>query len=154
MSSSLQSIDFYQLLGGQLDELASQLVEKCRAAGKRVVIYNAPSSSQSQSEQLWTIRDLSFLAHGIDTDEGQEFAPIWISSDVSQNQIKAEFAILKDGMVPSDLEQFERILVIFDGRDEQALLVARAQWKDFSSSYQDKCRYFAKTEEGRWQQKQ
>ena len=93
MSSSLQSIDFYQLLGGQLDDLATQLVEKCRAAGKRVIIYNAPSSSQSQSEQLWTIRDLSFLAHGIDTDEGQEFAPIWISSDVSQNQIKADFAI-------------------------------------------------------------
>ena len=154
MANSLQNIDFYQLLGGQLDELATQLVEKCRAAGKNVIIYNAPSSSQSQSEHLWTIRDLSFLAHGIDTDEGQEFAPIWISSDVSQNQIKAEFAILKDGMVPEDLDQFERILVIFDGRDEQALATARQQWKDWSSIYQDKCRYFAKTEEGRWQQKQ
>ena len=154
MSGSLQNIDFYQLLGGQLDELATQLVEKCRAAGKRVMIYNATTSSQSQSEHLWTVRDLSFLAHGIDTDEGQEFAPIWISSDATQNQIKAEFAILKDGIVPSDIEQFERILVLFDGRDEPSLARARQQWKDWSSHYQGKCRYFAKTEEGRWQQKQ
>ena len=154
MSGSLQNIDFYQLLGGQLDELATQLVEKCRAAGKRVMIYNTSSSSQSQSEHLWTVRDLSFLAHGIDTDEGQEFAPIWISSDETQNQIQAEFAILKDGVVPSDIEQFERILVLFDGRDEQALSHARQKWKDWSSQYDGKCRYFAKTEEGRWQQKQ
>ena len=154
MSSSLQNIDFYQLLGGQLDELATQLVEKCRAAGKTVMIYNAASSSQSQSEHLWTVRDLSFLAHGIDSDEGQEFAPIWISSDVEKNQIEAEFAILKDGLVPSDIEQFERVLVLFDGRDEQALQTARRQWKSWSSQYQGKCRYFAKTEEGRWQQKQ
>jgi len=56
--------------------------------------------------------------------------------------------------VPSDIEQFERVLVIFDGRHEQALQTARRQWKSWSSQYQGKCRYFAKTEEGRWQQKQ
>lgn len=153
MGDKLQSIDFYQLAGDQIDELAAQLADKCHATGKKLVIYAAKEQCQSISRALWVLRDLSFLAHGIDGDDGAEFADIWICSNTDDNPISADFAMTMSSVTLPDMTVFERIFVLFNGKDQDMLQLARDQWKSYSQSYQGRCRYFAKTDEGRWEQK-
>ncbi len=151
--ASLAHIDFYQLLGGEVEELAAQLIEKCRAASKKAILYTTKDATDAASRAIWTVKDLSFYAHGIDNGEGHDIAPIWISSDVSQNQIEAEFALVTNSLSLPDYDAFERVFILFDGRDAAALDDARKQWKTLSEQFAGKCRYFAKTDDGKWQQK-
>ena len=153
MTNRLQHIDFYQLAGGEVSELAAQLTEKSQSVGKKVIIHAPKAECQSVSRALWVLRDLSFLAHGIDGDDGSEFADIWISSDNSKNQISAEFAILLSGQLVSDITAYERCFILFNGKDELSLQQARAQWKNLSAAHKGHCRYFAKTDDGKWEQK-
>lgn len=153
MAGRLQHIDFYQLAGGEVSELAAQLTEKAQSVGKKTIIHAPKSETQNVSRALWVLRDLSFLAHGIDGDDGAEFAAIWVSSDSNENQISAEFAILLFGQSVPDMTAYERCFILFNGKDEAALQEARSQWKSLSSQYQGLCRYFAKTDEGKWEQK-
>ena len=153
MTGRLQHIDFYQLAGDELDVLAAQLCDKSLAVGKKIIIYCDKEMAASVSRALWVIRDLSFLAHGTDQDEGAEFASIWISTDLSKNQIEAEFAITLSGELVPDITSFERLFILFNGKDEASLTTARAHWKENASAHAGHCRYFAKTDDGNWEQK-
>ena len=153
MGQALEFIDFYQLAGDETAELAAQLAEKCIGASKKVVIHAPKEACEPLSRALWVLRDFSFLAHGIDGADGSDYADIWISSDVEKNQISAEYAILLSGRVPDDITAYERCFIIFNGKDETSLQTARAQWKQMGQSYQGCCRYFAKRDDGRWEQK-
>ena len=153
MADKLQHVDFYQLASDETGALAAQLSEKAAAIAKKVVIHAPKEACQNISRDLWTLRDLSFLAHGIDGDDGAEFADIWISSDGDKNQIEAEFAILMAGQGVRDMTAYERCFIIFNGKDEEELAHARGQWKALSADFKGRCRYFAKNDEGKWEQK-
>ena len=153
MTNKLQHIDFYQLTSSDTAELAAQLAEKCHAAAKKTVIHCNKEQCQSVSRALWVLRDLSFLAHGIDDDDGKDYATIWISSALDHNQIDADYAILLEGRELPKMAEFERIFIIFNGKDEAELSQARGQWKALSGQFTGHCRYFAKTETGGWAQK-
>lgn len=133
--------------------LAAQLADKCVSSGKKLVIYCPKETAASVSRALWVLQDQSFLAHGIDHQEGAEFADIWICTDLSANPIDADYAMPLSGMTLPDMSRFERYFILFNGKDEGALMQARQQWKDYSKDYQGHCRYFAKSEEGRWELK-
>ena len=152
MPQKLQHIDFYQLTDANTAELAAQLADKCHVVAKKTVIHSSKDHCQSVSRALWVLRDLSFLAHGIDDDDGKDYASIWISSKLDQNQIDADYAILLEGREVPNMADFERIFIIFNGRDESALQQARGQWKALSGQFAGHCRYFAKTETGGWAQ--
>ena len=49
------------------------------------------------------------------------------TGEANPNDAQALFLI--DGAAPIDLGPFERCIVLFDGRDEEALAGARALWK-------------------------
>lgn len=153
MLDRLQFIDFYQLASDQTDELAAQLAEKCHTTGKKLVIYAPKQLCEAISRALWVLRDLSFLAHGIDGGDGAEFAKIWICSKTEENPIAAEFAMTVAAIELPDMARFERVFVLFNGKDEQMLQTAREQWKSYTHMFQGRCRYFAKTDDGRWEQK-
>ena len=153
MTSKLKYIDFYQQAGDDVPQLAAQLADKCVSSGKKLVIYCAEEQASAISRALWVLQDQSFLAHGIDHQDGAEFADIWISTDVSLNPIDAEYAMPLSGLTLPDMSQFERHFILFNGKDDIALSNAREKWKDFAQDYKGHCRYFAKSEEGRWEPK-
>ena len=153
MADRLDYIAFYQLASDETGELAAQLAEKCHSISKKVIIHAPKDECQSVSRALWVLRDLSFLAHGIDGEEGAEFADIWISSDEAKNQIEADYAILLSGRQVPEMTAYERCFIIFNGKDDAELMQARAQWKAMVQSYKGRCRYFAKSETGKWEQK-
>lgn len=153
MADKPDSIDFYLLPDGGITKLAGQLVEKSNAAGKKAVIYCDAAQAEAQSTHLWCMHDLSFYAHGTDDEEGAEFATIWLSTKSDKNQIQAEYAICTSWQNLPDPNNFERLFFVFEGTDEAAMTAARDKWRTWSDAYQGKCRYFAKTEQGGWQQK-
>lgn len=150
MTDKLKHIDFYQQAGDEVAKLAAQLADKSVSVGKKLMIYATREQASEVSRALWVLQDQSFLAHGIDQQDGAEFADIWISTDVSANPINAEFAMPLSGISLPDMRAFERHFILFNGKDDEALATARAQWKAFSQDYKGHCRYFAKTEEGGW----
>lgn len=144
---------FYHLHRQPLERVLPTLLEKSLARGWRVIV-QSPSDERIEAldAHLWTYNDFSFLPHG--TAKGGDAAeqPILLTVD-SDNRNGAQVRFLIDGApLPEDAEAYERIVLIFDGEDEEAVAAARAQWTD------SKARGFATTywqpdEQGRWVKK-
>ncbi|MGC6530063.1 MAG: DNA polymerase III subunit chi [Candidatus Puniceispirillaceae bacterium] len=153
MTNRPNHIDFYQFAGDAVSELVAQLSEKSVEVGKKIIIHAPEEGAQAISRALWVLHDASFLAHGIDDEDGAEFASVWITTKPDQNQIDADFALCVSGCSLPDMGAFERVFIVFNGKDEDALQTARSQWKAYSAAHEGKCRYFAKSDEGSWVQK-
>ncbi|HVK81271.1 MAG TPA: DNA polymerase III subunit chi, partial [Verrucomicrobiae bacterium] len=54
--------------------------------------------------------------------------PVWLTSE-GGNPNGAQVLFLLDGAEPGDISGFERACLMFDGRDEAALELARSRWK-------------------------
>lgn len=77
---------------------------------------------------LWIYRDDSFLPHGTDAGEFAAEQPILIvAGDGNQNGATVRFLV--DGAEPPPLSDYERVVFMFDGYDQQQLESARGQWK-------------------------
>lgn len=128
--------DFYHLQKTPLDQALPKLMEKAYATGKRIkILVGNEERVDFINSLLWTYNEESFLPHGTPKDGFVEQQPIFISSD-EENENNATILTLIDGARPSalSLEQYERVLNIFDGCDEFSLNNARNYWKEIKNS--------------------
>jgi DNA polymerase-3 subunit chi len=73
------------------------------------------------------------------------------ANDGNPNNAQVRFLI--DGApMPSEVADYERIVLVFDGEDEDAVAKARAQWTD-AKAHGLAATYWQPDESGRWQQK-
>jgi DNA polymerase-3 subunit chi len=118
---------FYHLERASLEQVLPELLEKTLSRGWRARVRAAdPQRLEALDASLWTYRDDSFLPHGVIGEPFAERQPILLGNG-SDNPNGAQALFLLDGD-PGDLSGFERCVVIFDGRNETALLEARALW--------------------------
>jgi DNA polymerase-3 subunit chi len=82
---------------------------------------------------LWTWRDDSFLPHGLDDEPMADRQPVLLT-DKLDNPNGGQALFLLDGAEPGDLSAFERCILLFDGRNEEALRLARGRWKAFKGA--------------------
>ena len=61
----------------------------------------------------------------------------------------AQVLFIVDGAELGEVASFERCLVLFDGRDDAAVALAREQWKAVKASGAD-ASYWRQNEEGTW----
>ena len=81
---------------------------------------------------LWTYRDDAWLPHGLSGAGHEARQPVLLSArPVKSNEPKA--LVLLDGAETADLDGVERVMVVFDGRDDAALARARAYWRACSA---------------------
>jgi DNA polymerase-3 subunit chi len=124
---------FYHLERSRLEQVLPELLEKTLARGWRASVRSTNSDRIGQFDDwLWSYRDDSFLAHGL---EGEPFAdrqPILLGQG-SDNPNGAKALFLVDGAEAGDLAGFERCVMIFDGQDEDSVARARAQWTKLRS---------------------
>lgn len=128
----MNRIDFYHLQRTPLEEVLPKLCEKAYATGKHIKILSGTLERvEFINSLLWTYSEESFLPHGSKRDGFIDEQPIFISAEET-NENNAKLLILVDGAQPeiSVLEEYERILNIFDGNDETALNNARTYWKE------------------------
>src|SRR6202012_281941 len=89
------------------------------------------SSSTDRLEHLdgwlWGYRDESFLPHGLaaEPNAARQLVLLTTSND-NLNGAKALFLI--DGAEPGELVGYPRALILFDGKDDGQLKLARQQW--------------------------
>lgn len=127
MSNQPCEIWFYHLERSGLEQVLPELLEKTLARGWRALVRGeTPDLLARLDEQLWTYRDDAFLPHGQSAEPFADLQPVLISADgANLNGAQVLFVIEGD---PGDLTGYERCVMIFDGRSEEAVAGARGVW--------------------------
>jgi DNA polymerase-3 subunit chi len=149
----MTEILFYQLQSQRLEQVLPSLLEKSLERGWRAVVQGASDERiEALDAHLWTYREDSFLPHGTARQEEASAQPILLTVEDS-NPNAANIRFLIDGVaIPRDISAYQRIVLIFDGDDSEALAVARMRWREVKAAgYQ--ATYWQADENGRWQRK-
>jgi DNA polymerase-3 subunit chi len=142
---------FYHLQRRPLDRVLPALLEKSLERGWRVVVQAASEERiEALDAQLWTFRDDGFLPHGTWRETDAREQPILLTFN-TDNPNGATVRFLIDGApVPADAEVYQRIVLIFDGDDPDAVAAARERWREGKAKGFD-VTYWQTDAEGRWQ---
>ena len=146
---------FYHLQNMSLENVLPPLLEKSLERGWRVVVQ---STSQERAEaldaHLWTYRDDSFLPHAT--------ARAGDCARTSRSSCRQRRAIRTAPMSASwsttlrcrrTADSYERVVLVFNGEDDEALAAARQAWKDCKSRGFE-VTYWQPDERGRWQRRE
>lgn len=143
---------FYQLRRQTLDSVLPPLLERCLERGWRAVVQTSSNErAEALDAHLWTYRDDSFLPHGLDTGDQAAEQPILLTAETG-NPNDAEIRFLVDGAAPGEIEPYQRVVVVFDGGDDEALTAARSWWKSVSADGHD-VSFWEQNEAGRWEKR-
>ena len=144
---------FYHLQRQPLERVLPALVEKSLARGWRVVVQaSSDERVEALDAHLWTYRDDAFLPHGTDREQDPASQPVLLTTR-DHNPNRAEVRFLIDGAdVPADAAGYERIVLLFDGEDPDALAAARERWTQ-AKAQGLATTYWQADEEGRWERK-
>jgi DNA polymerase III subunit chi len=149
----MTEILFYHLQGQKLEGVLPGLLERSLERGWRVVVQAGSGERvEALDAQLWTYRDDSFLPHGTDREMEAAQQPVMLSiSERNPNAANVRFLI--DGAaLPPDAESYQRIVLVFDGDDEDAVAAARAQWSEAKNRGFD-ATYWQPDDSGHWVKK-
>ena len=145
---------FYHLQNMALESVLPPLLEKSLERGWRVVVQ---STSQERTEaldtHLWTYSDDSFLPHATWRDGDAEDQPIILSTEEGNpNRANVRF-LIDNATLPPDCDSYERLVLVFNGDDAEALSAARGTWSDCKARGFE-VTYWQADERGRWQRRQ
>ncbi len=123
----MTAIGFYHLTRTGADQALPKLLGRTLAVGQRAVVRcGTPERLAALDASLWTSSDPDWLPHGSARTGEADLQPIWLTlADEAPNG--ARFLFLLDG-VPANLAAFDRVFDLFDGRDDSAVVAARARW--------------------------
>jgi DNA polymerase III subunit chi len=137
----MTEILFYHLQGQRLEGVLPTLLEKSLQRGWRVIVQGSSEERiEALDAHLWTYRDDGFLPHGTWREPDNAAQPVLLTVHEG-NPNAADVRFLVDGAaVPADAETYQRIVLLFDGEDEEAVAAARAHWteakaKGFEATY-------------------
>lgn len=139
---------FYHLERSELERALPPLLEKCLQRGWRALVRaSTPERLEQLDEAIWTFRDDSFVPHGREGDPARQ--PVWLTLEAG-NPNNAQALFLVDSAEPGDIAMFERACLMFDGRDERALELARSRWKQAREAGVA-ASYWRESASGRWE---
>jgi DNA polymerase III subunit chi len=146
---------FYHLKGQTPEQVLPALLQKSLERGWRVVVQaSSDERVEALDAHLWTWRDDSFLPHGTSRDAEAAQQPIMLTA-TADNPNGATVRFLVDGAEMTDdladaSKGYERIVMLFDGDDPDALEAARARWTKAKTAGAE-VTYWRADENGRWQ---
>ncbi len=126
----MTEINFYHLVRTGLHQALPQLLGRTLAAGERAVVLCGSAEQVADLDvALWLCGDPDWLPHGTAADGDATLQPIWLTTeDAAPNG--ARFLFLLDGARSSHLGAYDRVLDLFDGKDESAVIAARRRWTE------------------------
>lgn len=144
---------FYHLQDVMLENVLPPLLEKSLERGWRVVVQ---STSEERTEaldaHLWTYREDSFLPHANARVTDVEDHPIVLMvEDSNPNRANVRF-LVDNAPLPADSDTYDRVVLLFNGDDTDALAAARQTWTDCKARGFD-VTYWQADERGRWQKR-
>jgi DNA polymerase-3 subunit chi len=144
---------FYHLQRQKLERVLPALLEKSIERGWRVVVQAASEERVAALDaHLWTYRDDSFVPHGTWREAEAREQPILLTvNDDNPNGASVRF-LLEGVPVPPNPEAYQRIVLLFDGDDPEAVEAARMRWSEAKRNGFD-VTYWQPDDAGRWQRK-
>jgi DNA polymerase III subunit chi len=144
---------FYHLQDMTVENVLPPLLEKSIERGWRVIVQ---STSEERAEaldaHLWTYREDSFLPHATWRVADAEDQPIILAvEDGNPNRANVRF-LVDNAPLPADSELYDRVVLLFNGDDADALAAARRSWSDCKARGFD-VTYWQADERGRWQRR-
>ncbi|MEI7804349.1 MAG: DNA polymerase III subunit chi [Hyphomicrobiales bacterium] len=144
---------FYHLQGQKLEGVLPTLLEKSIERGWKAIVQSASEERlDALDAHLWTYRDDGFLPHGTWREPESAMQPVLLTVNEG-NPNGAQVRFLLDGAgVPEDAAAYARIVLLFDGEDEDAVAAARTRWSDAKAKGFE-ATYWQPDEQGRWVKK-
>jgi len=144
---------FYHLQGHSLESVLPTLLERSLDRGWRVVVQGASEERiDALDAHLWTYRDDAFLPHGTWREAEAGLQPVLLTVH-EHNPNAANVRFLIEGVeIPADAASYQRLVLLFDGDDEDALAAARLRWTAAREAGHD-VTYWQRDEQGRWVRK-
>jgi len=145
----MTEVYFYHLQNRTIEATLPSLLERSIERGWRAVVQASEDRVEALDAHLWTFRDDSFLPHGTDKETSAADQPVMLTSGPG-NPNQAAIRFLIDGApLPEDASAYERIAVLFDGDDPDAVAMARERWSAAKAQGLD-VTYWQPDDHGRW----
>ncbi|WP_342362572.1 DNA polymerase III subunit chi [Terrarubrum flagellatum] len=149
----MTEILFYHLERQSLDDVLPKLLERSLDRGwKAVVQFSTRERLDAIDTLLWTYDDQSFLPHAAEGETDLADEPVVLTTSISNpNSAEVRF-VVENAAMPTDPAGYQRVVLMFDGNDEDAVSAARLSWKALRGSGHE-LTYWQQNDSGRWEKK-
>ena len=147
------AVYFYHLTRQPLGHTLPVLLDKARQAGWRIAVRGTdPTRMDWLDEKLWLGPEDGFLPHGR-TGGGHDAAqPILLTTEPeAANGATCVMAVDGAPVEAEEVSKLERVCILFDGTDPDAVRRARGQWKALTEAGCS-AQYWSE-KSGRWEKK-
>ena len=144
---------FYHLQNMTVENVLPPLLEKSLERGWRVIVQSTSEErADALDAHLWTYRDDSFLPHATWRAGDAAEQPVLLAvTETNPNQANVRF-LIDNAALPADSQSYERVVLLFNGDDAEALAQARGTWTDCKSRGFE-VTYWQADEQGRWRRR-
>lgn len=144
---------FYHLTNASVEQTLPMLLGKSLQAGWVVEVRGTqPQAMERLDKALWVGPPESFLPHGLAGGEHDADQPVLLTSGQgAANAPTCVMSVHGADISPEEVQAMERVCVLFDGHDGEALDRARAQWKALTDAGCS-AQYWSQ-DSGRWEMK-
>lgn len=139
---------FYHLTERPLEATLPVLLSKALDAGWKVAVRGRDQALLDRLDRhLWT--GDGFLPHGLAGGENDALQPVLLTTETRcANAPECVMSVAGADVAPDEVLSLERVCILFDGADPQALEHARNQWRTLTAAGVA-AQYWAE-EDGRW----
>jgi len=147
------AVFFYHLTQGPLEQTLPMLLDKARGAGWRIAVRgNDPDRMGWLDDRLWQGTKDSFLPHGLQGGPHDALQPILLTAGPEAgNAPDCVMSVDGASVTSEEVDTLQRVCVLFDGTDPEAVQHARGQWKKLTDAGCS-AQYWSQ-ESGRWEKK-
>ncbi|MEL6686250.1 MAG: DNA polymerase III subunit chi [Pseudomonadota bacterium] len=143
---------FYHLEASTLKGVLPDLLGKTLQKGWRALVRFPDGTDLADWDDfLWTYQDTSFLPHGREDQGRADMQPVLLANS-AQSAEGFDAVFLIDGAKLDDVTAAERVMVMIDGRSEDAVQCERARWKQLKDAGATMS-YWQQDPQGGWEKK-
>ena len=142
---------FCHLERRRVDQALPDLLERAYEEGRRAVVRaGSEEMVAALNARLWTYDDASFLPHGAGGDGRPASQPIFLTAEDGNPNGASLLVRLSGAAAGAADDGFEAVVLLFDGRDEEAIGEARREWKRLKDEGRAMS-YWREGEDGGWE---
>ncbi|WP_282151380.1 DNA polymerase III subunit chi [Ruegeria atlantica] len=147
------AVYFYHLTRQPLEHTLPVLLDKARQAGWKIAVRGSdPARMDWLDEKLWQGPEEGFLPHGRAGGPHDAAQPILLTTEAqAANDASCVMAVDGAAVDPDEIKKLDRVCILFDGNDAEAVQRARGQWKALTGAGCS-AQYWSE-ESGRWEKK-
>ena len=144
---------FYHLTREGLAQALPKLITASQAKGWRVAIRGPSPVLDHLDAALWLGPEDGFLAHGRAGGAHDALQPVLLTEEQGAAANGATCLMSVGGAEVSieEIAEMDRVCIVFDGQDGEAVQQARGQWKALTAG--GAAAQYWSQESGRWQKK-